>query len=318
MEAEAEERSTVVRTRFPYMRSVVIKLGTSVVTNNDGSLSVARISSIVEQVSQLRKSGVEVLLVTSGAIGSGQLKLQSEAVLNSTVTLKSWIRDPEGLTAEDDHSVEVDQKASAAVGQAALMRLYEQLFSCYGLACAQILVTESDWELPQQLAQIRSTLKDLSNLGVIPVINENDAISGRDTPVYKRQDQLSSTPLILWDNDPLAALVAVEVQADLLLILGDTDGVLVKSAQESSSVVGCYQEDAQYQVVGGSRMALEAFELQIQAAKNAVQQGVRATVIANGLEPNIISRLISGSNIGTIFLNQFCGHKQDVQVRSKL
>ena len=79
----------------------MIKLGTSVVTNNDGSLSVARISSIVEQVSQLRKSGVEVLLVTSGAIGSGQLKLQSEAVLNSTVTLKSWIRDPEGLTAED-------------------------------------------------------------------------------------------------------------------------------------------------------------------------------------------------------------------------
>eukprot|EP00966_Prymnesium_polylepis_P332581 7388067-Prymnesium_polylepis.1 len=139
----------------------------------DGSIALGRIGSLVEQIAALRQEGRDVFLVTSGAIGTGSMRM----VKNQT--LASNLRDSlEVATAP------ANQNAAAAVGQSLMMSMYETLFSKYNLSCAQILVTESDISDADTIAQVGDTTNELLQLGIVPIINENDAVTSRSQPVF--------------------------------------------------------------------------------------------------------------------------------------
>lgn len=197
------------RRQLKYAKRVVIKVGTPVITNAEGAIAVSRISSLVEQVVQLVSSGKEVVLVTSGAIGHGLLRMNAQAVLSGS------LRDV--LAGRSDKPM--DLKAAAAVGQSGLMSLYDLLFREHNRTCAQILATLEDWDTPRSLSQLRETTAELLSIGAVPIVNENDAVSERPVPVIGPKN------LVIWDNDTLASRLAGALHADVLLVLVDMDRV---------------------------------------------------------------------------------------------
>lgn len=156
-----------------FSRRIAVKAGTPVLTHMDGSIALGRIGSLVEQIAALRREGRDVLLVTSGAIGTGSTRI----VKNQT--LASSMRD----SLENGVS-RANQSAAAAVGQSLMMSMYETLFSKYNLSCAQVLVTESDISDPETIAQVGETTDELLQLGIVPIVNENDAVTSRSEPVF--------------------------------------------------------------------------------------------------------------------------------------
>src|SRR3989338_7550676 len=181
-------------------KRIVVKVGTCVVSNDDCSFSKERVSAIVKEIAELWKSGKEVLLVTSGAIATGMHHLQLK-------------EEPRELTL---------QNACAAVGQNLLMEYYRHLFSAHGISVAQILI-ESEYFKGGSHADLRETLERLLKARVIPIINENDAMSTRGV------DPLARKGIVFDDNDLLSALIAVTVQADTLAILTNVDAFYNKN-----------------------------------------------------------------------------------------
>ena len=176
-------------------RTIVVKVGTSVVSRPDGSLALGRIGSVVEQIAQLVKEGRQVVLVASGAIGIGAGKLAEQAMLSKSI--RSHLH---GVT----HETVGSARARAAAGQGGLMGLYDTLFSQYGLVCGQVLVTEADFSNKARLDRMRSTLQTMLRMGAVPVMNENDVLAMPD----RRK--------LFKDNDSLAVLIALELRAQLL------------------------------------------------------------------------------------------------------
>lgn len=195
------------RESFPQARLVVVKVGTSVVTRPDGTLALGRVGALVEQIAQLVKQGKRVMLVSSGAIGIGAGKLSEQAVLSRSI--RSHLQ----IGASGSIAKTPSARSQAAAGQGGLMGLYDTLFSQYGLVCGQVLVTEQDFEVESRRTRMTSTLKWMLEMGAVPVLNENDVLS-----VPERR-------LLFTDNDSLAVLVALELQADLLMLLSDVSGV---------------------------------------------------------------------------------------------
>ncbi|GKU92004.1 hypothetical protein SLEP1_g5792 [Rubroshorea leprosula] len=188
------------------VKRLVIKVGTAVVTGNDGRLALGRLGSLCEQVKDLNTQGYEVVLVTSGAVGLGRQRLRYRKLVNSSF---ADLQKPQ---------VQLDGKACAAVGQNSLMALYDSLFSQLDMSSAQLLVTDSDFRDKGFRRQLSETVMSLLSLRVIPIFNENDAISTRKAPYEDSSG-------IFWDNDSLAALLALELQADLLVLLSDVEGL---------------------------------------------------------------------------------------------
>ncbi|KAK6152484.1 hypothetical protein DH2020_015119 [Rehmannia glutinosa] len=184
------------------VKRVVFKVGTAVVTRNDGRLAVGRVGAIFEQLQALNSQGYEIILVTSGAVGAGRQRLKYRRLLNSSF---ADLQKPQ---------VEIDGKACAAVGQNGLMALYDSLFSQLDITSSQLLVTDNDFKNPDFRTQLSQTVNSLLALRSIPIFNENDAISTRRAPY---EDSTG----IFWDNDSLAALLALELKADLLVLLSD-------------------------------------------------------------------------------------------------
>ena len=183
--------------RFEFIKAkrIVFKLGTNVLRNDDGYVSLPRVYTFIEDIAHLVKSGKEVIIVTSGAVGLGKKRL--------------------GL---DDTSGTALKQACAAIGQGKLMSIYENGFDTYGLTAAQILLTEDDFSIRQRYLSLRTTFNKLLELGVIPVINQNDTVSTLDVALrYVKEDM----QVCFSDNDKLSALVASELDADLLVILSD-------------------------------------------------------------------------------------------------
>lgn len=176
---------------------IVIKFGTNILTNDDGEVSLPRVYSFIEDVSKLQKSGKEVILVTSGAVGLGKKKLGIEST--EATALK---------------------QACAAIGQSRLMSIYEGGFDQYNLVVAQILLTEDDFSQRKKYLSLRITLNKLLELGVIPIINQNDTVS-----TIELDELYNDMQVCFSDNDKLSALVASELDADLLVILSDVDGL---------------------------------------------------------------------------------------------
>ena len=266
------------RSDFINAKRIVIKLGTNIIRNEDGEVALSRIYSFIEDISKLVKQGKEVILVTSGAVGLGKKKLN----LDSTV----------------DDGV---KQACAAVGQSRLMSFYESGFGVYDIPIAQILLTEDDFSLRHRYLSLRTTMNKILELGVVPVINQNDTVS----TIYSNS-ALNGMKVNFADNDKLSALVASELDADLLILLSDIDGLftsnpktnpdakLIKEVESVTEDIMSLGTDASEGGRGGMRTKLEA-------AKLVTRFGGKV-LIANGKIPYVINKIFDGEEIGTMFL----------------
>jgi glutamate 5-kinase len=254
-------------------QTLVVKIGTSSLTRPEsGDLALATLATLVETLSQLRRQGHQVILVSSGAVGVGCMRL--------------------GLT-ERPRSMAIKQ-AVAAVGQGRLMRVYDDLFTSLGQPIAQVLLTRSDLAQRSRYLNAYRTFQALLNLGVIPVVNENDTVAVEE--------------LRFGDNDTLSALVASLVEADWLFLLTDVDRLYSSdpranpSAQPIERVQNLAELEALQVETGGqgSGWGTGGMETKIEAARLATAAGVR-TVITQGQRPGNILRILAGESLGTCF-----------------
>ena len=259
---------------------VVVKIGTSTLTYNNGKLNLFRIEKLVRELADLANQGKEIILVTSGAVGAGLDRL------GSTERPKTI---PE-------------KQAVAAIGQGILMHMYEKLFAEYGQIVAQVLLTRENSVKHKLYINSRNTLLTLLKMGVIPVINENDAIA---------IDELK-----IGDNDTLSATVATIVDADLLIILSDIEGVFTANPQNDPTaqlieeITDITPEIEELAGGAGSKLGTGGMYTKIQAAKIAVNAGV-TMVIASGALEGVVRNILCGEKIGTIFPAK----EQHLQVR---
>uniref|UniRef100_A0A7N0TFB6 Delta-1-pyrroline-5-carboxylate synthase n=1 Tax=Kalanchoe fedtschenkoi TaxID=63787 RepID=A0A7N0TFB6_KALFE len=267
------------------VKRLIIKVGTAVVTRGDGRLALGRIGALCEQLKELSSRGLEVILVTSGAVGVGRQRLRFRKLINSSL---ADLQKPQH---------EIDGKACAAVGQSSLMALYDALFSQLDVNSSQLLVTDSDFRNPDFRKQLSETVNSLLDLKVIPIFNENDAISTRKAPYEDSSG-------IFWDNDSLAALLALELKADLLVLLSDVDGLYSgpPSDPRSKLIFTYVKEEHQDQITFGdkSRLGRGGMTAKVKAAVCAAYAGV-PVVITSGFAPNSIIKVIDGQRIGTLF-----------------
>jgi len=247
---------------------IVVKVGSSLVTNNGEGLDHAAIARWAEQMAGLLKAGYEVLMVSSGAIAEGMQRL-------------GWSKRP-----QDIHQLQ----AAAAVGQMGLVQVYESCFARFNLRSAQILLTNADLADAERNANAKATLDTLLKLGVVPIINENDTVV---------TDEIK-----FGDNDSLAALVTNLIEADLLVILTDQGGLFTSDPRQNPNATllthAIAGDPALEKMAGGaaSELSKGGMLTKVLAAKIAVKTGA-ATVIASGHEPNVLTRLIAGEKIGT-------------------
>ena len=261
-------------------RRVVIKLGTAVLMKDGDGVAFSRFYSFVESIAALTKAGREVLVVSSGAVGLGAERLGIEGA-PSSLELK---------------------QACAAVGQGRLMALYSDAFGKLGLTTAQVLLTDEDFSDPRRYRNLRHTLDRLLELGALPIINENDTVS---TAELEPLDAGAQRPVNFGDNDRLSALVAARTEADLLLILTDVEGFYSADpagpgAARLIPVVERITPELET-IAGGPRQGRGGMRTKLEAAGIASRAGC-ATIIAGGRLPAIIDRIISGEELGTLFL----------------
>ncbi|MDH3712642.1 MAG: glutamate 5-kinase [Gammaproteobacteria bacterium] len=250
-------------------RRWVVKVGSSLVTDPGRGLDRAAIADWGDQVARLRESGCEVVLVSSGAVAEGMRRLR-------------WQTRPHAL-----HELQ----AAASVGQMGLVQAYESCFQQRGLHAAQVLLTHDDLVDRQRYLNARSTLRTLLRLGVIPVVNENDTVAG---------DKIR-----LGDNDTLAALVANLVEAELLVILTDRDGLFDKDpAQHADAQLlqSARANDARLDQLAGpspSAVGRGGMITKVFAARRAAASGA-TTIIASGRSTDVLARLRQSEELGTV------------------
>lgn len=267
------------------VKRIVVKVGTAVVTGTDGRLAVGRLGSLCEQLKHLNDQEHEVILVTSGAVTVGRQKLKLRRMLNSSFV---DLQKPQ---------IELDGKACAAVGQSVLMALYDSLFSQLGVDLAQILVTDSDFEKPAFRRQLSKTVNSLLKLKVVPIFNENDAISTREAPY-------EDSGGIFWDNDSLAALLALELKADLLVLLSDVEGLYSGPPSDPHSKIIHTYIDRKHQgeITFGdkSRVGRGGMTAKVNSAIHASSAGT-PVIITSGFATNGILKVLQGEKVGTLF-----------------
>jgi glutamate 5-kinase len=250
---------------------IVVKLGTGVLTDSRKQPDLAQMEQLVEQLAEQHQNGRDIVLVTSGAVGAGM-----------------------GVLGYEKRPAEVAAlQACAAVGQSRLMATYERLFSAYGLPVAQVLLTHEDLEHHERHLNARNALVTLLNRRVVPIINENDVVS--------------ITELKFGDNDRLSALVASLLPADLLVILTTVDGVIENFGKANPRTLNTIEriDTIVEKAAGGTRSATAVGGMisKIQAAKILVRSGI-PLVIASGRKKQVLARVLSGEDEGTLFVPQ--------------
>lgn len=261
----------ISRDNIPNTRRWVVKIGSALLTRDGQGLERAMLEPWVAQMSARRQAGHEIVLVSSGAVAEGMARM-------------GWRRRPQTL-----HELQ----AAAAIGQMGLVRAYEACFQAHGLHTAQVLLTRDDLSNRSRYLNARSTLRTLIKLGVIPVINENDTVA--------------TDELRFGDNDTLAALVANLIEADLLILLTDQDGLFDQDPRHNSDAQLIPQTrvndpllDA---VAGGSVTGLGTGGMvtKVRAARLAARSGT-PTIIAPGRGEQVLSRIGAGDAVGTLLI----------------
>ena len=248
---------------------LVVKLGTGILTDKQNRLASSRIKILVGQIVRAKRTGHEIVLVSSGAVGAGMEAL-------------GYQKRPTRLE---------ELQACAAVGQSRLMAGYQELFAAHGLQAAQVLLTHADLQDHDRHLNARNTLMALLERGVVPVINENDAVS--------------FTELTVGDNDKLSALVAALLPADLLMLLTTSDGLVRNYGKTNAKLISIVRkiDAAISKLARGTESAasIGGMATKLEAAKVVVRAGI-PMVIANGRARGIISSILAGKNVGTLFL----------------
>ncbi len=268
------------RVDFIDAKRIVIKLGTNVLRGDDGYVSLPRIFSFIEDISNLVRNGKEVIVITSGAVGLGKKRL--------------------GLDSTEGTAI---KQACAAIGQSKLMSIYEEGFESYGLIAAQLLLTEDDFSVRSKYLSLRTTMNKLLELGTVPIINQNDTVSTVEiSPRY------ADMQVAFSDNDKLSALVASELDADLLIILSDVEGLYNKNPKENSDAkiireVNEVTDDIFNMGTGASEGGRGGMRTKLEAARMVTRFGCKM-LVANGKIPYVIKKIFRGEELGTMFLPQ--------------
>ncbi len=268
-----------MRERVCEAKRVVVKLGSNLFFNEAGAIALGRIFSFIEDIAAARLAGRQIIVVSSGAValGADALKMKS-----STASL-------------------AQKQALAAVGQSRLMNLYEQGFAKYGLTAAQVLLTEEDFSGRKRYLNLRHTLTTLLEMGVIPVINENDTVSTIELEITDRSPSFG-------DNDKLSALVMSKLEAAALILLSDVDGLFTDNPRENPNaelIPEVHEITADIEARSGrkSGRGRGGMATKLQAARIAMNSGGIA-IIANGLKGGILRRVLNGEEEGTLFLGK--------------
>ena len=249
---------------------VVIKIGTSTLAHAGGRLNIRRVENICKVICDLANAGNEIIIVSSGAIGMGCGKL-------------SFRERPTDMATK---------QAAAAVGQCELMYVYDKLFSEYNHMVAQILLTAADIRHDERHTNIRNTLERLLELGVIPIVNENDTVATEE--------------IVIGDNDTLAAIVAASVGADLLILLSDIDGLYTAdphTCADARIIPEVFELSEEVMALGGSAgsgLGTGGMKTKLAAAGICMEAGCDMT-IANGSDPELLYRIMDGELVGTRF-----------------
>jgi glutamate 5-kinase len=251
-------------------KRIVVKVGTSSITYPQGKINLGKMELLARELSDLHSAGRELVLTSSGAVGAGMGKLGCSP--------------PSSLP---------EKQALAAIGQGILMHMYEKFFSEYSKSVAQVLLTRDCFSDPERYLNSRNTLFSLLNFGVIPIINENDTVA---------VDELK-----FGDNDTLSAMVACNVDADLLIILSDIDGLYNADPRQNRSarlipeVHEITREMLENSKTKGSSLSSGGMFTKLSAARMTMVGGI-PLVVASSDVPNVIRRVADGENIGTLFL----------------
>lgn len=261
------------RSNLTDVKRLVVKIGTSTLTHDTGKMNFFRIEKLVRELSDLANQGKEIILVTSGAVSAGM----------------------ERLGIKEKPKTIPEKQAVAAIGQGILMHTYEKLFGEYGQIVAQVLLTREDSVKRTRYANSRNTLLTLLAMGVIPIINENDAVA---------IDELK-----IGDNDTLSAMVASIVDADILIILSDIEGVFTDNPQKNSNaqliheIIDITPKIEALSGEPGTLRGTGGMYTKIQAGKIATNSGV-TMIIASGARDGVLREILSGARVGTIFVSK--------------
>lgn len=246
------------------VRSIVVKIGTSVVTRDDGQLDKPAVRRLADQMAELRRRGLHVTVVSSGAIGAGVSQLRLGVRPKNMALLQ----------------------AAAAVGQPALMNIFDAALSRHRLRAAQMLLTRADFEDRRRYLNVRNTLGALHQFGTVPIVNENDTVA---------VDEIR-----YGDNDILAALVTNLLRADLLVMLTVVDG-LIRNGEVVELVERIDESIRRAATPATSALGTGGMDTKLRAAKMVTDAG-EAVLIANGRTRNILPRLLAGALLGTLFV----------------
>ncbi len=252
---------------------VVVKLGTSTLAHSTGHLNIRRVELLCKVLSDLHNAGHQILLVSSGAIGMGMGKLNLSSRPTDMQT----------------------KQACAAVGQCELMYTYDKLFGEYNITTAQVLLTGADIEHSGRFVNVQNTLNRLIDLSCIPIINENDTVGTEEIEI--------------GDNDTLSAIVSCLVQADLLILLSDIDGLYDKDPHVFEDAVlideihGVTQQVMEMAGGSSTKLGTGGMTTKLNAAKIANGEGIDM-VIVNGDDPCSIYDILDGKKVGTRFCHK--------------
>lgn len=261
-----------MREKLKECKRIVVKVGTSTITYPNGKLNLKRIEELAWVLADLRNSGMEVTLVTSGAIGVGAVRM---AMPKRPTVMR-------------------EKQAAAAVGQAVLMQIYHNFFDRYNQTVAQVLLTKEEIGSEERYQNTKNTLETLLEMGIVPIVNANDTISTYEIEIS--------------DNDQLSAMVAEIIQADLLILLTDIDALYDKDprsnpdAKRIADVAEVTEEIERMAGEKGSAFSVGGMKTKLQAAKICEKAGV-CMAIALGEDPKVIHRLLDGEDVGTCFGN---------------
>jgi len=252
---------------------IVVKVGTSTLAHATGLMNIRRIEALCKVLSDIKNAGHEVILVSSGAIGMGVGKL----------SLKERPKDIP------------TKQAAAAVGQCELMYTYDRLFSQYNHTVAQVLLTGSDVEDEHRRSNFHNTMFRLLELDALPIINENDTVA--------------TDEIVIGDNDTLGAIVATTVQADLLVLLSDIDGLYTADPHRNpdAKLIPVVEElTAEIEALAGgngSTLGTGGMVTKLRAARITTNAGIDM-IIANGAQPEILYPIVDGEPVGTRFIGR--------------